>query len=162
MAAWEEDFETYAGTRLFITPTRPTTNSEVDFEAAHWHEITITSVPNYRGREYSNATLSVVSNAHDKTKKSSYSLPSLDFGVQWLPAQPGQKDAAALLYTYDIAGFAVVDQNEGVSYFSAQVANFAETGGGSNDARAGTLSLLRQSDVLDAATAVVPTEYVTP
>jgi hypothetical protein len=104
----------------------------------------------------------VVSNAHDKTKKGSYSLPTMDWGVQWLPDQAGQIDAAALLGSYDIAGFAVVDQNEGVSYFSAQVSNFTENGGSSNDARSGTLTLLRQSDTIDAITPVVPTEDVTP
>jgi hypothetical protein len=161
---WEADFETYAGTRLFIIPLRPGDNTEAAFETAFAsaHEITITSVPNYRGREYSTATLSVVSNAHDKTKKGSYSLPTMDWGVQWLPDQAGQIDAAALLGSYDIAGFAVVDQNEGVSYFSAQVSNFTENGGSSNDARSGTLTLLRQSDTIDAITPVVPTEDVTP
>ena len=160
--AWEEDFETYAGTRLFITPTRPADNTETAFEGANWQEITITSVPNYRGREYSTSTLSVVSNAHDKVKKGTYTLPTMDWGVQWLPDQAGQIAAQALLGSYDIAGFAVVDQNGGVSYFSAQVSNFTESGGGGNDARAGTLTLLRQSDTIDAETPAVPTEFVGP
>ena len=158
---WEPDFETYAGTRLFVTVgRRPATNDEVAFEAADWNEITITSVPNYRGRTYNTATLAVVSNAHDKIKKGSYTLPSMDFGVQWLPDQVGQKAVAAALLNYDILGFAVVDQNGGVSYFSAQVSNFVETGGSSNDARGGTLSLLRQSDTIDAVTPAIPVEDV--
>jgi hypothetical protein len=157
---WEPDFETYAGTRLFITATRPADNTEAAFEALDWNEITITSVPNYRGRTYNTATLAVVSNAHDKVKKGSYTLPSMDFNVQWLPQQAGQKIAQAALTNYSIPGFAVVDQNGGVTYFSAQVSNFVESGGSSNDARAGTLSLLRQSDALDAVTPVTPTEHV--
>lgn len=161
--AWEEDFETYAGTRLFITRDRPADNTEAAFEAAtDWHEITITSVPNYRGRTYNSATLSVVSNAHDKEKKGSYTLGTQDWGVQWLPDQAGQIDAQAALLDYSIPGFAVVDQNGGVSYFSAQVSNFVETGGGSNDARAGTLTLMRQSDTVNAVTPVVPVEDTTP
>lgn len=165
MAAFEEDFETYAGTRLFIIPQRPATNDEAAWEGAMTagaHEITITSVPNYRGREYSTATLAVVSNAHDKVKKGSYTLPAMDWGVQWLPDQLGQIDAQAALLDYSIPGFAVVDQNGGVSYFSAQVSDFTESGGSSNDARAGTLSLLRQSDTIDALTPVVPVEAVAP
>lgn len=158
--AWEEDFETYAGTRLFITAARPADNTEAAFKTADWNEITITSVPNYRGREYSTATLAVVSNAHDKVKKGSYTLPTMDWGIQWLPEQAGQVIAAALAGGYGIAGFAVVDQNEGVSYFSAQVSNMVETGGSSNDARAGTMTLLRQSDTIDAATPTVPTEDI--
>jgi hypothetical protein len=161
---FEPDFETYAGTRLFIIPTRPATNDEAAWETAfaNAHEITITSVPNYRGREYSTATLAVVSNAHDKVKKGSFTFTTQDWGVQWLPDEAGQKDAQAALTSYDIPGFAVVDQNGGVSYFSAQVSNFTESGGSSNDARAGTLTLLRQSDTIDAVTPVVPTEDTTP
>lgn len=155
---WEEDFETYAGTRLFICVPRPADNTETAFEGASWHEITITSVANYRGREYGESTLSVVSNAHDKVKKGTYRLQTMDWGVQWLPAQLGQIDAAALANGYDIAGFAVVSQNEDVSYFSAQVKNFMESGGDGNAARAGTLSLLRQSDTIDAVTPAVPVE----
>lgn len=159
---WAEDFETYAGTRLFITPQRPADDTETLWEAAPWHEITITSVANYRGREYSEATLSVVSSGRDAAKKGTHRLSAMEWGIQWLPQQAGQIDAAALLPSYGIAGFAVVDQNEGVTYFSAQVMNLAETGGGGNDARAGMLSLLRQSDPLDAETPVVPTEDTTP
>jgi hypothetical protein len=159
---WEPDFETYAGTRLFISPNRPADNTEVAFEALDWNEITITSVPNYRGRTYNTATLAVVSNAHDKVKKGSYTLPSMDFGVQYLPDQRGQILAQAALLNYSIPAFAVVDQNGGVTYFSAQVSNFVESGGSSNDARGGTLSLLRQSDVLDAVTPAIPTEDTTP
>lgn len=161
---WDEDFETYAGTRLFIIPQRPSDDTETAWEAAmaNAHEITITSVPNYRGREYSTATLSVVSNGRDRQKKGTHTLPTMDWGIQWLPEQAGQIDAQAALLDYSIPGFAVVDQNEGVSYFSAQVANLTESGGGGNDARAGTLTLLRQSDTLNAATPVVPTEDITP
>lgn len=158
MAAFEPDFETYAGTRLFISPTRPATNDEAAFEALDWNEITITSVPNYRGREYNTATLAVVSNAHDKVKKGSYTFPSADWGVQWLPDQEGQVLAQAALLGYSIPAFAVVDQNGGVSYFTAQVSNFTESGGSSNDARAGTLTLLRQSDTIDAVTPAEPVE----
>lgn len=158
---FEADFETYAGTRLFIIPDRPATNDESAWEAAFAagaHEITITSVPNYRGREYSTATLSTVSSGHDRVKKGSYTFASMDWGVQWLPDQAGQIDAQAALTSFDIPGFAVVDQNGGVSYFSAQVSNFTESGGSVNDARAGTLSLLRQSDTIDALTPTVPVE----
>lgn len=158
--AWDPDFETYAGTRLFVTRNRPTDNTETLFEGADWNEITITSVGNYRGRSYNSSTLSVVSSGRDAEKKGSYTYGSFDFGVQWLPDQEGQIIAQELLLSYDIGGFAVVDQAGGVSYFSAQVSGFVESGGGSNDARSGTLTLMRQSDTLDALTPVIPTEAV--
>lgn len=158
--AWDPDFETYAGTRLFVTRNRPSDNTEVLFEGAAWNEITVTSVGNYRGRTFSSATLSVVSSGRDAEKKGSYTYGSIDFGIQWLPDQEGQIVAQELLNSYDIGGFAVVDQNGGVSYFSAQVSALVESGGGSNDARSGTLTLMRQSDTIDALTPAVPAEAV--
>lgn len=159
--AWEPDFETYANTRLFIAAARPTDNTEILWEGIDtWHEITITSVGNVQGREFNSATLAVVSNAHDRMKKGSYTLPNSEFGIQWNPGEEGQVVARAASLDYSIAGFAVVYQNGGVSYFSAQVATMTEAGGSSNDARTGTLTLMRQSDTLDALTPVVPTEAI--
>ena len=76
----------------------------------------------------------------------------------WLPDQAGQVVAKAASEGYDIMSFAVVDQNDGVSYFTAQVSTFMEGGGGNNDARTGTMTLLRQSDTIDATTPAVPVE----
>lgn len=162
MPDFPEDFETYAGVRLFIG-TRPATNDEAAWEGvADWNEITITSVPNIQGRTYSTATLSVVSNAFDQESKGSYTLGSVDFGVQWLPDQMGQMRAGAAAEDYTKPGFAVVYQGGDVSYFSGQVMGLVETGGASNDARAGTLTILRKSDTINAATPVVPVEDTTP
>lgn len=162
MADFPEDFETYAGTRLFIG-TRPATNDEAAWEGVtDWNEITITSVPNIQGRTYSTATLSVVSDAFDQESKGSYTLGSVDFGVQWLPDQLGQRRAAAASEDYTKPGFAVVYQGGDVSYFSGQVMALVETGGASNDARAGTLTILRKSDTINAETPVVPVEDITP
>lgn len=166
MAAWEEDFNTYAGTRLFITATRPATNDEAAFEAVtDWEEITITSVPNIQGRNYNTATQSVVSTGRDAEAKGSYTFGTTEFGIQWLPNQPGQITARAASLDYSKPGFAVVYPGETpeVSYFSGQVSTMVESGGGSNDARAGTLTILRQGgDTINATTPVVPVEDVTP
>lgn len=161
--AWEPDFDTYANTRLFITASRPTDNTEVLWEAIDtWNEITITQVGNIQGREYNSATLAVVSNAHDRMKKGSYTLPNSEFGIQWLPEEAGQVKLRAASLDYSIAGFAVVYQDGSVSYFSAQVSTMTEAGGASNDARTGTVTLMRQSDTLNAVTPVIPTEDTTP
>lgn len=157
-----EDFETYAGVRLFIG-SRPATNTETAWEGVtDWNEITITSVPNIQGRNYSTSTLSIVSNAFDQESKGSYTLGPVDFGIQWLPQQLGQEIALAKSLTYDKMGFAVVYQGGDVSYFSGQVMNMVETGGASNDARAGTLTILRKSDTLNALTPTIPVEDTTP
>lgn len=157
-----DDFETYAGTRLFIG-TRPATNTETAWEGVtDWNEITITSVPNIQGRNYGTATLSVVSNAFDQESKGSYTLGTVEFGIQWLPDQLGQEIARAKSLTNDKMGFAVVYQGGDVSYFSGQVMNMIEAGGSSNDARSGTLTILRKSDTFNAITPTIPVEDVTP
>lgn len=158
---FEDDYETYAGTRLFITPTRPakTANTELGWEGlTNWREITITSVGVYTGREYSTSSISVVSTGRNREKKGEYTFGTSEFPVLWLPDQPGQLLAQIASESYDIYGFAVVDQNGGVTYFSAQVSTFQEAGGGNNDARTGTMTLMRQSDAVIATTPVVPTE----
>ncbi len=158
---FEDDFETYAGTRLFINPDRPakTANTELGWEGLDgWLEITITSVGVYDGRTFTNASVSVVSTGRNREKKGEYTFGTSEFPVLWLPDQPGQVLALEASEGYGIYGFAVVDQNDGVAYFSAQVATFQEAGGGNNDARTGTMSLLRQSDTVHALTPVVPVE----
>lgn len=158
--AWDEDFETYAGSRLFITPNRPTDNTETLWEAADWNEITITSVPPIDGRTYNTATVSVVSTGRDAEKKGSYTYGSSEFGILWLPEQEGQVIARAASLDYSLPGFCLVSQGGDVRYFSGQVGTFTESGGSSNDARTGTLAIMRQSDTLLAATPVIPTEAV--
>jgi hypothetical protein len=157
-----EDFESYAGTRFFIG-TRPATNTETAFEGvSDWTEITITSVPNIQGRNYNTATLSTVSSSFDQESKGTFTLGSVDFGIQWLPDQAGQVRARAASRTYDKLAFAVAYQGGDVSYFSGQVMNMVESGGGGNDARAGTLTVLRKSDTIDAVTPAIPVEDTTP
>jgi hypothetical protein len=162
--AWDPtvDFETYSGTRLFITAARPSDNTEVLWEGADWNEITITSVPPIDGRTYNNATVSIVSTGRDAEKKGTYTFGSSEFGVLWLPEQAGQIIARERSLDYGIAGFCVVSQGGDVRYFSGQVSTFTEAGGSGNDARVGTLTILRQSEALLAATPVVPSEDVTP
>lgn len=158
---FEPDFETYAGTRLFINRDRPAmdANTEVGWEGlTGWEEITITSVGKYRGRSFSTSSVSVVSTGRNREKKGEYTFGTAEFPVLWLPDQPGQVTATEISEGYDIIGIAVVDQNDGVSYFSAQVSTFEEAGGGNNDARTGSMMLIRQSDTIDALTPVVPTE----
>lgn len=160
MAAWEEDFETYSGTRLFITATRPATNDETAWEGvADWREITITSVPPVDGRTYNTASMSVVSTGRNTEAKGSYTFGTTEFGVQWLPEQEGQQIARAASLDYSKPGFAVVYPGGDVKYFSGQVSTFMESGGSSDDGRAGTLTILRQGgDTVNALTPVIPTE----
>lgn len=162
---FEEDYETYAGTRLYIKANRPATNTEAAWEtffATGAEEITITSVGVYSGREYSTSSVSVVSSGRNREKKGEFTYGTSEFPVLWLPDQPGQITARTASENYGLYSFAVVDQVGGVSYFSAQVSTFQEAGGSNNDARTGTMTLLRQSDTVAAETPVVPVEDDTP
>jgi hypothetical protein len=106
--------------------------------------------------------VSIVSTGRDAEKKGTYTFGTSEFGVLWLPEQAGQIIARERSLDYVIAGFCVVSQGGDVKYFSGQVSTFTEAGGSGNDARVGTLTILRQSEALLAATPVVPTEDVTP
>lgn len=165
---FEDDFETYAGSRLFIG-TRPPKiggNTEAGYEAVNdWEEITITSVGSYDGLDFSDSNVSVVSSGRNFVKKGEYTFGDAEFPVLWLPDQPGQiraRNASSGTEKYSTLAFAVVDQLGGVQYFSAQVGTFAEAGGGNNDARTGTMNLKRQSETIRAITPVVPVEDETP
>lgn len=165
---FEDDFETYAGSRLFIG-TRPPKiggNTEAGYEAVtDWAEISINNVGSYDGLAFSESSISNVSSGRNRTKKGEYTYGDADFPVLWLPDQPGQiraRNASEGTEMYETLAFAVVDQLDGVSYFSAQVATFQEAGGGNNDARTGNMSLKRQSATIRAVTPVVPVEDTTP
>lgn len=162
---FEDDFETYAGTKLFIKVGRPATNTEAAWEtffATGAQEITITSVPPFSGRSYTNSSVSVVSSGRNREAKGEFTYGTMDFGVLWLPDQPGQVTALAASESYGKYSLAKVDQNLGVAYASGQVSTFQESGGSNNDARVGTMTFLRQSDTVIAETPVVPVEDDTP
>lgn len=157
--------ETYANTRVFIKEGRPSTNTEAAWEtffATGALEITITTVPPFGGREYADASLSVVSTGRNITGKGEFTFPPSEFGVQWLPDQPGQVEALIASESYGQWSLAVVSQLGDVKYAAGQIGTFAESGGGNNDVRVGTMDFKRQSDVVYALTPVVPVEDDTP
>lgn len=145
------DFDTIAGTKLYISVATPATNDADGFEALTWTEIgQLTSIGEVIGREYSMATLSTVGDAQERQKKGSYSLPNADWEFAWDKADPGQIIALAASKDYTVPSFKLVDQDvDSISYFRAQVATFKRNGGTSNDAVLGTMTLLRQTDTID-------------
>lgn len=162
---FEEDFETYAGTRLFAKLGRPTANTEAAWETffgSGAEEITITSAGIPSGRSYSMSSVSVVSSGRNREKLGEFTYGSADYPVLWLKDQPGQILARTANETREILSFADVSAMGEVTYLTAQVSVFQPSGGGNNDARTGTMTLVRQSDSVVAETPVVPTEAVTP
>lgn len=162
---FEEQYETYARTRVFVKGGFPAKNNEASWEtffATGAAEVTITSVGVYNGLTFSNSTVSNVSSGRDAEQKGAYTYGTSEFPVIWLPDQPGQVILRTYAededFMYDSISVAVVDQMNGVSYFRAQVSSFQEAGGGNNDTRTGTMSLLRNSRTVIAETPVVPVE----
>ncbi len=158
------DFETLAGSRLFIKAGRPTDNTEAAFEtffaAAGTAEFTITQVGAVEGRQYNTSELDVVSQGLVRRKLGNYQLVD----SEWTVLEGGPDDgteaydeALDAMQTRTVDSFAVVRQSGRVLYFTAQVMNLAEAGGGSNDNLTYTMSLLFQTEAIRATTPTIPT-----
>lgn len=147
------DFDTVAGTKLYISTAAPTAQTATAFEDLTWVEIAqITNIGSVEGREYSMATLSTIGDAQDREKKGSFKLPNAEFECAWVPDDPGQVLVKAASKDYSVPSFKLVGQDaeDDVSYFTAQVSKFVRTGGASNDAVKGNFTLLRQTDTITA------------
>lgn len=161
--AFPADFETIAGTRLFVKAGRGTDNTEAAFETFFGTgaaEFTVTQVGVVEGRAYNTSEIDVVSQGLVRRKLGNYQLPDSEWGV--LEEGPdGETDA------YDIAreamqdrttvSFAAVRQSGRVFYWTAQVMNLAEPGGGSNDNVTYAMTLLFQTEAIRAESATIPT-----
>lgn len=160
------DFETYAGTRLFIKLARPTDNTEAAFEtffaAAGVAEFTVTQVGAIKGRESNTTELDVVSQGLVRQGVGNYKLPTSEWMV--LDEGPdGDTDAfdiadnALTNSTKPVVSFAAVRQSGAVLYWTAKVSNLSEPGGGSNDNLVYAMTLLFQTEAITSATPVIPT-----
>jgi hypothetical protein len=154
------DFETIAGTRLFMRTGRPADNTETAFETyfanAAVKEATVAQVGVIEGREYNTSELDVVSQGLVRTKLGNYKLPT----SEWVILDDGEdgfyETARATMQDRSIASFAAVRQSGAVLYWTAQVMNMTESGGGSNDNLTYSTSLLFQTEAIKSATPVVP------
>lgn len=152
------DFETYARTRLFIAAGLPTDNTEAAFETkTGWKEFTITAVGAIQGRAYNTSELDVVSQGQIRRKKGNYQLPDSEWGVVASSTDPAYLLADAGMRSDAIYSFALVRQSGAVIYFTAQVMNLAEPGGGSNDSLTYNMPLLLQTEAILSTTPIVPT-----
>lgn len=152
------DFETYAGSRLFIAEDRPTDNTEAAFELkTGWEEFTVTQVGSVIGRAYNTSELDVVSQGQVRRKLGNYQLPDSEWGIVAEEDDPAYLIAEEAMRARTICSFAVVRQSGAVLYFTAQVMNLGEPGGGSNDNLTFTMPLLLQTEAFRATTPVIPT-----
>lgn len=149
--AWEsEDFETVAGTKLAVSASDAATEDLAGFTALTYSDVTLTQVGPVEGKEWTTATLSEVSNPHDREAKAAFTYPRGEFGVTWKPAEPGQVILSAASNNFDIISCRLTRPSGQEIYFRAQVMAFADSGGGNTDALTGTLTLLRRSETFTA------------
>ena len=154
------DFETLADTRLFMKAGRPTDNTEAAFETYFGTaslEFTITQVGVIEGREFNTAELDVVNQGQIRRKLGNYALPQSEWAIVGDDGDEAYEAARTAMQSKDIASFAAVRQSGAVLYWTAQVMNLTDSGGGSNDALTYAMTLLFQTEALKATTPVVPT-----
>lgn len=147
------DFDTIAGTKLYISTAAPTVADGAGAAAAFallvWVEVgQITNVGSVEGREYSTSTLSTVGDGQDREKKGSFKLPNAEFECAWAADDAGQILIKAASKNHSVPSFKVVNQDTTIDYFTAQVSKYTKSGGTSNDAVKGNMTLLRQTDTV--------------
>jgi hypothetical protein len=153
------DFETLAGTRLWIATGRPTDNTEAAFDtlfATGAKEFTVTKVGTIEGREYNTSEIDVVSQSQVRTKKGNYKLPTSEWEILNDGAGGSYDLARTAMQSSSIYSFCAIRQSGAQLYFTAQVMNLKENGGGSNDSITYALSLLFQTEAIKATTPVTP------
>ena len=154
---FEPDFETIAGTKLFIAAGKPTADTEAAYEtlftgAGGTHEFELVTVGGVEGRESDVATLSVVSRGRNREKPGTYTFPRAEFSIQWLPTSDAHIAAETAVRTRAYCSFKLVRQSGITLFFIGYVLNLSESGGSSNDALTGTLTILRDSETITAIT----------
>lgn len=153
------DFETFAGTRLWIQIGRPTDNTEAAFDTLFTtgaKEFTITKVGAIEGREYNTSEIDVVSQSQVRTKKGNYKVPTSEWAILDDEAGGSYTLARTAMQSTSIYSFCALRQSGAQFYFTAQVTNLKENGGGSNDKLEYAMTLLFQTEAIKAVTPVVP------
>ena len=147
------DFLTVANSKLYISTAAPTVAEGAGAAAAFalltWVEVgQITNVGSVEGREYSTSALSTVGDGQDREKKGSFKLPNAEFECAWAAADAGQSLVKAASKNNTVPSFKLEDQDGTNNYFTAQVSKYTRSGGTSNDALKGNMTLLRQTDTV--------------
>lgn len=148
------DFDTVAGSKLYVSASAPATDDAAGFTALTWTEVgSITSIGSVKGREYATSTLSTIGDSQDREKKGSFKLPNADFECAWIEDDAGQLIIETGSKDTNVYSFKVLKQNGDARYFTAQVMKFVENNGTSNDVVKGQFTLLRQTDTVSVAAA---------
>lgn len=146
------DFDTVAGSKLYVSAALPDTYDEDGYAALAWTEVKgLTNIGSVKGRTYSTSTMNFVDDAQEREKKASFKLPNAQFECAWIEDDPGQVIINGKANTYDTISFKFVKQDTTTTrYFTAQVLEFIENGGASTDGVKGQFTLLRQTDTITA------------
>lgn len=144
------DFDTVAGTKLYVSLASPATFDAAGYAALTWVEVgQLTNVPSVLGREYNTSTLETVGDAQVREKKANFKLPNADFECAWAESDAGQIIIATAANNNTVPAFKVTKQDATkIRYFTAQVMKFVENMGTATDAVKGAFTLLRQRDTV--------------
>lgn len=145
------DFQTVAGSKVSVSAAAPATANVAGFAALMWTEVgKLTSIGGVRGRTYATSTLSTIGDAQDREKKGSFKLPNAVFECAWDEDDLGQGIIQTGANNNSMYSFKVVKQDGKIRYFTAQIMEFVENNGTSNDIVKGSFTLLRQTDTISA------------
>ncbi|MEH6436698.1 hypothetical protein [Massilia sp. DD77] len=145
------DFDTVAGSQLFVCEDAPSAQTAVAFAELAWVKVgKISNVGGVVGRTYSTSTMSFVDESQEIEKKGTFKLPNAQFECGWVEDDAGQMIIDAASRDHSIPSFKLVKQNGDIRYFTAQVLEFLENNGTGNDAVKGNFTLLRQTDTIKA------------
>lgn len=150
------DFDTVAGSKLYISVAAPTVaegaGAGAAFKLLTWVEVgQLVSVGSVVGREYATSSLTTVGDAQTREKKASFKLPNAEFECAWAEDDAGQILITAASKDYSVPSFKLVKQDTLTTrFFTAQVSKFVENNGTSDDAVKGQFTLLRQTDTVTA------------
>lgn len=145
------DFQTVAGSKVYVSAAAPAAQTTAAFAALVWTEVgKLTSIGGVRGRTYATSTLSTIGDSQDREKKGSFKLPNGVFECAWDEDDAGQIILQGGANNNSMYSFKVVKQDGKIRYFTAQVMEFVENNGTSNDIVKGSFTLLRQTDTINA------------
>ncbi|WP_295850967.1 hypothetical protein [uncultured Xylophilus sp.] len=147
-------WQTAAGTSIAISAALPASQTAAAFAALTFTLIgEVTNISSVKGRQYNTATHAPLASAQQSQRKSSFTLPDTTVEMAWDDADAGQILVETASKSNAVYAFCVTKQDGKKRYFTAQVSQFMENIGGVDDKVVGAMTLLRQTETIDAPAA---------
>lgn len=147
-------WQTAAGTTIAISAALPASQTAAAFAALTYTLIgEVTNISSVKGRQYNNVEHAPLASAQRTQRKGSFTLPDTTVEMAWDSADAGQILVETASKTNLIYSFCVVKQDGSKRYLTAQVSQFMENIGEVDSKVVGAMTLLRQTDTIDASAA---------